>query len=47
MACATDRRPAVVHEALLDRLSEYLGFRHFYRYAYPTTLKWERMELLV
>jgi hypothetical protein len=47
MASAADQRPAVVHEALLHRLSEYLGFRHFYRYAYPTTLRWERMEPLV
>lgn len=47
MASPSSLRPAVIDDALSKRLTEYLGFRHFYRHAYPLTLKWKRIQPLV
>ena len=47
MVAPIDARNAVIDEAFRDRLSEYLGFRHFYRHAYPMSLKWDRIQPLV
>lgn len=40
-------RPAVIDEALHDRLQEYLRFRHAFRNVYGFALRWARMEPLV
>lgn len=47
MAESSDVRNAVIDEAFRDRLSEYLGFRHFYRHAYSMSLTWDRLQPLV
>ncbi len=39
-------RPAVISEALRDRLEEYLKFRHFFRHAYGYTLQWTKIRPL-
>lgn len=46
-AAPRPNRPAVISVSLADRLSEYFGFRHFFRSAYPSTLRWDRMAGLV
>lgn len=47
LAAPTDRRPAVISEELLNRLRDYLGFRHVFRHAYLHELQWRRMHGLV
>ena len=47
MAAATDSRSAVIDEPLRDRLRDYLGFRHFFRHAYPMRLKWALLRPMV
>ncbi len=47
MAKATDRRSAVISEALNETLNEYLAFRHVVRQSYSFTLQWEKMAALV
>lgn len=41
-----DRR-AMLSAQLREQLSEYLGFRHLFRHAYPMTLRWSRLRPLV
>ena len=40
-------RKNVLNENLADDLSEYLGFRHYYRHSYTFTLDLSRIENLV
>ena len=40
-------RDAVVSRLLLDKLSQYLAFRHVFRHAYSFDLRWEKMAWLV
>jgi hypothetical protein len=47
MAKATPMRQAVLTEALLQRLADYLAFRHFYRHSYSFVLEWDEVERLV
>lgn len=47
MASSSSLRPAVIDEELAQVLTEYLGFRHFHRHAYPMSLKWKRIQPLV
>ncbi len=47
MALPTDARPAVISEDLRRRLRYYLDFRHMFRHAYATELKWRKMSDLV
>lgn len=47
MASPTEDRGGVVPAEMVDRLSEYQGFRHFYRHSYSFLLKWEKLEELV
>ena len=47
MAAPTGSRSAVIDEPLRDRLRDYLGFRHFFRHAYPMRLKWELLRPMV
>ena len=47
MALSTENRSAVVPTEMIDRLSEYQGFRHFYRHSYSFLLKWEKLKELV
>ena len=37
----TENRPAVLDESLRDQLSDYMGFRHFFRHAYGYHLRWD------
>jgi hypothetical protein len=37
-------RPTVIDGPLRARLKDYLGFRHFFRYAYGYTLRWSKMR---
>ncbi len=47
MVAPTLVRPAVITEALRDRLQGYLSFRHVFRHAYSFELRWEKMSPLV
>ena len=47
MTKKTRKRPAVISKDLFERLSPYLGFRHFFRHAYVFQFKWEKMKELV
>ena len=40
-------RPAVISEKLFDKLSAYLGFRHFFRHSYSFNLRWKSISKLV
>ena len=44
---ATDRRPAILTQAVRDSLNGYLAFRHFFRQAYSFVLRWGDMQELV
>ena len=37
----TENRTAVLDESLRDSLSDYMGFRHFFRHAYGYHLRWD------
>ncbi|MBN1942345.1 MAG: hypothetical protein JW849_03525 [Phycisphaerae bacterium] len=43
----TENRPAIISEPLYNQLKEYLGFRHFTRYATGPMLDWGEMDHLV
>jgi len=47
MTTSTPNRKSVLTEEMSRRLSDYLGFRHFYRHTYSFFLDWEEMEKLV
>ncbi len=47
MAVPHQNRKAVLTAEIVERLDEYLSFRHFYRHAYSFFLEWEKMEKLV
>lgn len=47
MTIATKARSAVISSEQADKLSEYLGFRHFFRHAYPMRLSWEAIRPLL
>lgn len=47
MAKTGQARPAVISEAFLNVLKNYLDFRHFFRQAYGFQIKWEKMASLV
>jgi len=47
MGRATPGRREVLSEELLNRLREYLDFRHVFRSAYVFVLRWDRMAPLV
>jgi len=40
-------RPAVISRELKELLSEYLRFRHLFRYVYGFKLRWDRCEELL
>ena len=40
-------RPEVITKNLSEKLTFYLGFRHFFRHAYAFQLKWTEMKKLV
>lgn len=46
MTIATKDRPAVLSKDLALHLTEYLGFRHFYRNAYSFVLVWDELQPL-
>jgi hypothetical protein len=47
MTIETKVRSAVISSEQADKLSEYLGFRHFFRHAYPMRLSWEAIRPLL
>lgn len=47
MTASTASRQPVLTDELAQRLSDYLGFRHFYRHTYSFILDWGEMEKLV
>ncbi len=48
MASEKEVRGAVLTTATVERLVEYLGFRHYYRHGYSFFLEWEKLaELLM
>lgn len=47
MTKKTKKRPAVISKELAEKLSPYLGFRHFFRHAYVFQFKWDKMKELV
>jgi len=47
MGTPSNHRPAILSEQLIERLDDYLAFRHFFRYAYLFNLEWDRMKPLV
>jgi hypothetical protein len=46
MATPSKKRPALLSDALNERLQEYLDFRHVFRHAYTFDLKWAKMKHL-
>ena len=38
---ATKNRPSIFDESLRDPLSDYMGFRHFFRHSYGYHLRWD------
>jgi len=42
-----DVRPPVITNALQDKLSEYLRFRHLFRHLYGFQLRWDRCQTLL
>lgn len=47
MSEATPKRPAVISEALVSVLSEYLAFRHLFRGASIALMRWDKMAPLI
>ena len=47
MTQQTTDRPSVISSEVVQKLADYLGFRHFYRHSYSFFLDWEEMENLV
>jgi hypothetical protein len=47
MTQATSKRNQVLTNELANRLTDYLGFRHFYRHSYSFFLEWDELEKLV
>jgi hypothetical protein len=47
MTVPAKARSAVISERLIERLDDYLEFRHFFRHAYIFNLNWDRMKTLV
>jgi len=47
MTQATNRRDPVLTLDLAYHLTDYLGFRHFYRHSYSFVLEWDELEKLV
>jgi hypothetical protein len=47
MTAPRANRKAVLTSETADRLSEYLGFRHFFRHAYSFFMEWDELEKLV
>lgn len=47
MSQPADKRSQVISNELLQRLKEYLEFRHLFRNIYAFRLRWEKMERLV
>jgi hypothetical protein len=47
MAQTTPNRNQVLSTDLANRLTDYLGFRHFYRHSYSFFLEWAELEKLV
>jgi len=43
----TNKRKAVLQEATLSDLQEYLGFRHFFRHCYSYHIDWLKLKPLV
>ncbi len=47
MAQPTPNRASVLSAELVKTLTEYQGFRHFYRHSYSFFLSWDKMKPLV
>lgn len=47
MGKPTETRAPVVSDELQAELTEILGFRHFFRHAYPMRLDWDLIQPLV
>ena len=47
MGIAKPERNQVLSQGLLEKLIDYLGFRHFYRHSYSFTIQWEELEKLI
>lgn len=43
----TENRTAVLDESLRQQLSDYMGFRHFFRHAYGYHLRWDLAKPLL
>ena len=44
MSEENEKRNAILSDELKNTLSEYLGFRHFFRHAYSFTLEWSELK---
>ena len=47
MTLTTATRSPVLTAEMATRLSDYMGFRHFYRHSYSFFLEWDELEKLV
>lgn len=47
MAESKGKRPAVISLDMMERLKEYLGFRHLFRNIYGVQLDWDKLRLLL
>lgn len=43
----TEKRNSLISKATAKLLSEYLGFRHFYRHSYSFLIDWQELKKLV
>ncbi len=47
MATANEKRDAVISQELMEKLKQYLGFRHLFRNIYGMELEWEKLKILL
>ena len=47
MTESTANRKIVLSDEMAQRLTDYLGFRHFYRHSYSFFLDWDELEKLI
>ena len=47
MGKATPERNQVLTNLSIERLIDFMGFRHFYRHSYSSFLEWDELEKLV
>lgn len=47
MATPNEKRDAVISQELMEKLKQYLGFRHLFRNIYGMELEWDKLKILL